>query len=203
MQLNTQGINSADDVGGNRPLPGRYHVIIQDVDETFQKDAKSIIVDFEVLAGTTPGQEGRRHREYFSVSEKAMPRLIRLAMVTQLIGPNEMREVAFSQARSRQLIIELGEDEYQGKKRTKMSFAGMWEIGHADVKDVPLNQEALQFQANQTPQAAATSQPPTTPPQAQPPQAAPASAVPPQQPAPAPQPAAPGQQGQNAGWGDL
>lgn len=55
--LGAKNVQSEDDIQGNaRPLPGRYHVIVKEVDESLEKIEK-IIVEFEVLAGTTPGQD--------------------------------------------------------------------------------------------------------------------------------------------------
>lgn len=144
MLLNTEGVKShADITGSDEPLPGRYHVGILNVDESFTKFKEAIQVDFQVLAGTVPNQEGRTHKEFFSTKGRAVDRLRKFAMVTGLIGPNERKNVEFASARGRQLIIEIEDQEFEGKKYRRMTFMGMWPIGDESVKDVPVNAKAI------------------------------------------------------------
>lgn len=191
VSLGAKDIQSEDDIsGGNRPLPGRYHLNVKEVDETMDKFDK-VIVEFEVLAGTTPGQEGRTFQEYFALTEKAIPRLQRLAIVLGLIKPGDPEtDVSFSVGIGRQLVGEVEENDYekdgQKKKGVRLGYLNYWSIGNKAVDDVPLNRDALQFDTRGT---AAPSQP-----------AAPAAAPAPAPTAPAPAPApAPAQ----SSWDDL
>lgn len=143
MKLNAKDKKSVDDVGFAEPLPGRYHVVVSNVDASCVKFPKAIVVEFEVLAGTTPGQVGRKHLEFLSLAEAAQDRLLRFALATGILLPGEERDVVFSESTGKQVIIELEDHTYQGKTTRRIPFAGFWPIGHKDHLDVPINQEAL------------------------------------------------------------
>lgn len=147
--LGAKNVQSEDDIQGNaRPLPGRYHAIVKEVDESMEKVDK-IIVEFEVLAGTTPGQEGRVVTEYFAITEKAISRLTRLALVLGLLKPGEEeRNVAFSESVGRDLVIEVEPNEYTNKdgkevKTVRVTYLGFWSTGNEAVADVPKDAEAV------------------------------------------------------------
>lgn len=143
VMLGATNVQSEDDIQGNaRPLPGRYHVIVKEVDESMEKVDK-IIIEFEVLAGTTPGQEGRVVTEYFAITEKAIPRLQRLAMTLGLLKPGEDdRDVLFSDAIGRDLVVEVEPNEYTNKegkevKTVRVTYLGFWSTSNKAVADVP------------------------------------------------------------------
>jgi hypothetical protein len=148
MELDLTDIGSEDDLKGqNAPLAGRYHVVVHEIDDTFERYDK-LIVTFKVLAGTTPEQEGKTHREFFSMSEKAMVRVKKLCLVTGVIKPGVKAEVDFRDLIGRQLVIELVDHEYEdrdgNKKETvQIAFLGMWSLSHADASDVPKDTEAI------------------------------------------------------------
>lgn len=143
FQMDTSGDPNYDGVGAGfkRLPPGRFHVEIIEVDETFQKQADKVVVMFDVLASTAPDQIGRRHTEFFSTSPGAMDRLKRLAMVCNLIAPGEQKDVSFNDAVGADLVIEIVPHSYEkdGKKieTTQLDFGGMWATGHKDVAKVP------------------------------------------------------------------
>ena len=143
LNLDTSGVNSADELGTTFCLPGRYHTVVKAVDESFSKFPEAVIVEFEILAGTVPGQEKKTHREFFSTKGKAIDRIKRFAMVTGLIGPNERKQVNLSDALGHQLVIEIIDEEYQGKTRSKVSYVGMWSPDHKEVADVPKDKAFL------------------------------------------------------------
>lgn len=174
VKMGSQNVKSEDDIqGGDRPLPGRYHAAVKDVayfakgadGKQFEVDesdsgAEKVVVNFEVLAGTVPGQAGKVITEYFAISEKALPRLQRLAICTGLLSPGEAeREVLFSQAVGRQLVIEVEDNHYTnaaGKevKGVRVAYMGLWSLGNAAVADVPKDAEALQYAGAAKPQPA-------------------------------------------------
>ena len=146
VRMGAQAVKSEDDISGfQKPLPGRYHVVVKDVDESFEKFDK-IGVEFEVLAGTVPDQAGRTLSEFFSCTEKSVPRLQRLALCVGLLQPGEAdKDVEFTEAIGHQLVIEVEDGEYEKeengqkvkKKKTALSYLGMWRLGNAAVADVP------------------------------------------------------------------
>lgn len=157
FNMDARGDESYDKVGsGFKRLPaGRYHVEVIEVDETFQKNADKLLVTFEVLAGTIPDHVGERHTEFFSVTDNAMDRLKRLAMVCGLIKPGESKEISFEDCIHATLIIEFVPNSYKSKKTEKMvettqlAFGGFWSEDHADVKDVPRGKRSPQPASDQ------------------------------------------------------
>jgi hypothetical protein len=141
VRLNNKGKQTIDDFGANNPAPGLYHAYIKDVDESEERFPAKVVVEFEVLAGSTPGQAEKTHTEFFSLSEKALPRLQRLAMATGLIGPDEEKDVSFNDAVGKDCVVEVEEQMYEGKKRSRLTFMGIWNTDHPKVRDVPKGKE--------------------------------------------------------------
>lgn len=145
FRMDASGDESYQKVGGGftRLPAGRYHVEIVDVDESMSKHQDKVLVTFEVLAGTQPGFNAKKHTEFFSISEQAMDRLKRLAMVCELIKPGEVKEVSFADAIGSTLVIEMVPHSYKSEKTgktvetTQLGFGAFWQEGDAEVKDVP------------------------------------------------------------------
>ena len=143
VRIGAQQVKSEDDISGyQKPLPGRYHVVVKHVDESFEKFDK-IVVDFEVLAGTMPGMEGRELSEFFACTDKAISRLQRLALCLGLLTPGEAdKDVEFGDGVGRDLVIEVEENNYTKADGTKVNsvrvgYLGMWSTANEAVKDVP------------------------------------------------------------------
>ena len=168
---------SLDEVGGReRPLGSFYHVAIHHWDETMQKKDE-IVIDYQILAGTTPGQEGKIQREYVSMkkfngddnTENFGNTIRRILFSAGVIGPNDAvdRDVT-EEVKGRQLVIEIEEREYDEKKdgvatgkKKKASGVGnfgnaVFPIGDPAVAHVPLNQNALRLLGPQAAAAAST-----------------------------------------------
>jgi len=139
IHLNAGEIKTIDDIGDNVHV-GRYHASVYDV----KVETEAVIVDFLILKGTINGQEGKKKKEYFNLSEKSLPKLMRFAMAVDLIHPGEVRAVDFNEARHRHLIIEIEMNTWKGRTRPQVSYAGMWPLNHPDVKEVPLDRAALE-----------------------------------------------------------
>lgn len=151
LTLSTKGKKSFNEYTGRAPapLPGRYHVAVDSAVELEGKNGKdpSLEVEFVVLCdrGTTPGQAGKVHKEFFAINDKAFnqDRLGRLAMILGLIGGDQEGEVDFAQGKGKQLVVELKEETYQGAKRVKINGMGFWPVGDEAVKDVPIEETML------------------------------------------------------------
>jgi hypothetical protein len=167
--MGAKDVKSEDDISGfQRPLPGRYHVVVKHVDESFKKFDK-VVVDFEVLAGTVPGMEGREITEFFACTEKAVPRLQRLALCLGVLRPGEAeRDVEFSDAVGRDLVIEVEENKYTNKTTGKevegvrVGYLGMWSTNNAAVVVVPKGKLEGGGGGNQVVTQPTTPQSPTT-----------------------------------------
>lgn len=157
---------SLDEVGGReRPLGGWFHVAIHHWDETMQKKDE-VVVDYQILAGTTPGQEGKVQREYVSMkkfngddnTQNFENTIRRILVAAGVIGLNDAldRDVT-AEVMGKQLVIEIEEREYDEKKdgvptgkKKKASGVGnfgnaVYPIGAPEVAHVPLNQNALRL----------------------------------------------------------
>lgn len=167
VKMGSQNVQSEDDIQGDaRPLPGQYHAVVKDVkymckgedkkhyevDET-DETAEKVVVTFEVLAGTIPGQAGRAIDEFFALTERAISRLQRFALCVGLLQPGEgEKEVLFSQSIGRQLVIEVEENNWEKDGRTingvRIGYLGMWSLGNKAVADIPKDPDALKLVAN-------------------------------------------------------
>jgi hypothetical protein len=143
------------DKGFQPPEPGRYHVQVTGVDEEAETRSgkPQMTVDFEILAGTPKGQEGRTHREYFvqSEAEGAVNRVLIFALATKLITYEELKQhkergsnpvIDFSRAVDRQLCLEIEHEEYEGKKRARCGYR-MFAVDSPRSKGIPLNKGML------------------------------------------------------------
>lgn len=145
-----------DNIGGfDRVEPGSYHMLIIGVNEDGGRKGE-MIVDFEVLRGTTPGQEGKVYRESFSWSiERAknggpgMPtrKRLALALATGLItkdGGNSCKAagkpatIDYTAAMQRQVVINIEAGEYNGKPTARLAFDEIYAPGDKRCRHVPL-----------------------------------------------------------------
>jgi len=156
MRLRTEKDPHEQGKGGKSPEPGKYHAMIKSVDNSHGKHAKSIPVEFEILTGTVPGQEGKTTTEFFyydphDPKDFAIDRLSRLAWAAGLMEAGTDADVDLRQAIGRHVVIELFEDSYEKngetKKTTKLSwkFGAIWPLGDDEVADVPKNEDALKL----------------------------------------------------------
>lgn len=150
VNVNANDIQSDQDLNQRfeRPVPGWYHVVITRVDESEQEYPGKIVVDFKVHAGTVPGQEGRTLREFFATSEASRKRLVKLAIALGLLNYRERKEVQFSEALGRQLVIEVEPSTYKKRdgtqvESTRCTFLGLYTPDDERVKDVPKDPELM------------------------------------------------------------
>lgn len=149
FEVDASGYASETDAHSDRPKPGQYHVQVVKWDDSFDK-TDAIICELTVLAGTTPGQEGKTHTEFFSTASKAedpqkrergtgfcLKRIATLAMAAGALKPGERKAIAEGDIVGRDLVIRLEEDTYEGKTKVKIPFCDMWPTWHEDVADVP------------------------------------------------------------------
>ncbi len=196
VQCNAGTAQSSDDFrGGGRPAPGQYHVIINVGKEVVsEKDTPGTEIEFQVLAGTVPGQEGTVVVETFWQTERAISRLLAFAMSCGVLRPGENKDVSGPDYNGLQLVIEVQPRKYTDsegneKETVEVSYNGFWEVGHPEVKDVPKDQNTIQQIGQVAQQPTAVGGPPAqtvpqhaladntvqpgpvaTPPQQQPPQ---------------------------------
>jgi len=155
-----------DNLDGFNPVAaGLYHVEINSVDENSGKNDDTMVVDFEILAGTTANQEGKTYRDYFGKdTEGQLKRALILAVASGLLSPDELKQhkdagtnpsVDFETlAPGRQLCIGLEDETWEGKTRAKMGFK-MFAIDSEPAGDIPMNKGKLAQLGNVTTATAA------------------------------------------------
>lgn len=134
------------------PAAGKYHVCITKVDEDGGQNGQ-MLVDYEVLAGDTPGQEALIHRDYFAKSIKAMGRIHQLAMACKMISIQQINDLKSkgqsptydfaNDALGKHLHVELTDEEYNGKIRVKCGFM-IFAVDDPKVASWPKNHHMLQ-----------------------------------------------------------
>ena len=147
LTIETEGVGAIADP----PIAGNYHVSIASVDEEGGNNGE-MIVDFEVLAGSTKGMEGRNHRAYYSQTTAFAQYFHRLAVIAGLITAEDLAkkidakeaiEYDFTKTVGRQAMITIHEDEYNGKKNLKMSPFHIWSVEDPTCQTWPKNEKLL------------------------------------------------------------
>lgn len=153
MKANAQEFEKTTDASGNTPpLPGQYHVVIKAANgarckkngDQFNAD----IIEYEVLAGTVPGQEGRAVTQFLWLDDGNETDLhTRFALASGLVKPGQARDVDLDQeAPGLQLIINVVEfnkkDGGKGKGIGNYGF-DLWGVNDPEVAGVPKDADAL------------------------------------------------------------
>lgn len=186
MQLNAGNVKSETDVTGfTPPAPGRYDVLIKNVDDSYQRAENAVIVEFQVLAGTTPGQENLLHTERMFLKDGLPSDVhVRFALASGIMQPGTAGDVDLKSAIGRRMVIGIDKRKGKdGKEYTNIAEYGMamWGLANPAVADVPKAQVQPAAAAPPTQPAAVAQQPApvaAAQPQAAPPAAAPAAASP-------------------------
>lgn len=127
MRIDMDGIKSEKDArGGSRvDAEGLFHCVITAVDDTMDK-YEAVIVDMKILAGTDESQVGRTHREWFYVSEKAMPRLRLFGLVTGATKPGQ--SFTAQELVGKQCIVEFQRNEFTNDNgENKINYRPGWD----------------------------------------------------------------------------
>ena len=160
MLLDAKNAQSEDDFSGNaRPLPGRYHAVINHAEEkgSKKKGTPGLELEFQVIIdGLSPdgktktsGQSNRTIPLFLSYiggddskTQTCINRVCRLALSCGILRPGESKEPDWSEAVGRELVIEIETQEYtdaQGNEKngSQISFMGFWSLGNKEVANVP------------------------------------------------------------------
>ncbi len=160
VMLNAQNAQSEDDFSGNaRPLPGRYHAVVNHAEEkgSKRKGTPGLDLEFQVICDghspdgktKTSGQSGRTIPLFLSYvgsddakTETCISRVTRLALCCGVLRPGESKEVDWQEAIGRELVVEVEAQEYDDKDGNKkvgsqVSFMGFWSLGNKEVAGVP------------------------------------------------------------------
>ena len=154
MRCDTSSVDP-DKLGGlDFPSPGSYHFEIEEVVEE-DPQSGSMYAVCRILAGDQPGQEGKTHREYFSLTEKAMGRIFQFAVAISLTTEDAIKaakqggqslDLDFeNDAPGRQFCGKIVEEEHpkgSGKLKNKLNF-NIWALDHKKAKGIPLAHDKL------------------------------------------------------------
>lgn len=138
--------------GGKYATKGRFHFVVERCDVRYSNNGnEQLVYDWRVLAGSPRGNEGRTHREYFSLDGAAAGPLwmFLVAVGLKTVADWEAArnsgqgvEVDEQAAVGCQFCAELRDEEYQSKFRTKAGFR-IWPVGAPEASDIPKDQESL------------------------------------------------------------
>jgi len=157
VMLDAQNAQSEDDFAGrSRPEPGRYHAIVNHAEEggSKKKGTPGLSVEFQILAGTPDGQQGKTIPLFLSYvgsddskTKTCIDRVTRLALCVGVLQPGQAAEPDWQEAIGRELVIEVEAQEYtdqngQSKQGAQVAFMGFWSLGNAVVADVPRDKDS-------------------------------------------------------------
>lgn len=145
-----------NEIGGkDRILPGKYHFLVESVDEEGGKNG-AMRVEFQVLRGTTPGQETKIFpidfkKEFDKWSQK---KLAAFAIASRLRSKEDLERikaerkgepVEWSDAVDRSVCMEITADvdgQYAGMP--KLNFDSIWRPDDKRASQIPLHAATLQ-----------------------------------------------------------
>lgn len=154
MKADAGQATKPSDISGNTPpLPGQYHVVISAANGArVKKDGSALnadIVEYQVLAGTVPGQEKRAITQFLWLDDNGNETDLhtRFALASELVKPGEARDVDLdAEAPGKQLVINVVEfTKKDGSKARGIGNYGydLWHVADAEVASVPKSKDAL------------------------------------------------------------
>jgi len=159
MKASAKNVQSESDMKG-KPIPadGFHHVTIIHVNDSRVKKDGSVfpytVVEFEVLAGSVPGQEDKTVSQFYALGQNGeetaeyCEKVSRLCLAAGILKPGEEKDVDLSDLENAQVVIK--SQSYEKKDKTiGCGLAdyglGVWGVGHPEVASVPKNSEAIRL----------------------------------------------------------
>lgn len=128
---------------------GKYHFAVVKVATDDRGD--NLILTLEVLASDVDGIEvGSTKNEYFSLSLKALPRIINLAIACGIYTIEQVEtmktagqdiDLDENEFQNRQFLGLLEDQEYNGKKSTKLGYSTFWSLDNPAKRNWPRNEK--------------------------------------------------------------
>lgn len=141
-----------DKVGGSdRVHPGEYHCLIEAVDE--EGENYSMVVDLQILRGTTPCQEGKAYQLKLKKDFGEWPqrKLTAFGIAARLFTADEMKKakaerqslnIDWTKAAGRSICLSL--ENSQDGKWTNLRFDNIWKPDDKRAAQIPLHAKALE-----------------------------------------------------------
>lgn len=149
FQLCADDVDLAEVGGKEKVLPGEYHMLVESVNEDGGEKGE-MLVELQILRGTTPGMESKRYQEKFSKDLKKWPlrKMTAFALAARLITKEELEknkspEIEWTEARGRTICMSLENNEYEGKNYTRLAWDNIWSPIDKRASHIPLHAEAL------------------------------------------------------------
>jgi len=153
-QFSTSGTSSESK--GWEPIDkGRYHFTVTGVqDETGNKASPRLVVECEVLNGESPGMKGRKHTEFFNISDnvKTVERILKLAVAIGLYTKQQWDADAAAErnadfdfetnAIGRQFVGKISHKPHDGKVYGRLNY-DIWPVTADEAKGTPVDTEML------------------------------------------------------------
>ncbi len=139
--------------GFDRVQPGAYHAQIVAVDPDGGKGG-AMLVDFEVLKGTTVGQEGKVHQEKFAddMKKSFQKKRASLALASGIVTMDMLKaakadkkpvEPDWMAMVGKQVCLNLVENESNGRLYTNLNWDEVWHPTDKKANSVPLHEGML------------------------------------------------------------
>lgn len=145
-------------LGGSYPEPGRYHVTVLEVDDSYSAGRGTTVpVEMAVCAGDVDGQQDKRTKHFFYLppnqpEQWAQDRFARFLWACGLLKPGETKNVDLKDAEGCHLLVRLEEERYtnrDGQEKTSLKIAdggaACWPIGDSDpeAQKIPVDRSIL------------------------------------------------------------
>jgi hypothetical protein len=150
----THDVDTSKFEGLDFPEPGSYHFILDHYVE--ENERGSFEAHLSILSGTPTGQEGKSHREYFSLKPKAVPRLIQFAVALGLTTAEAIEaaqaqgddveidwDLAVREGRQCCGVLAHGKNQDGEKKEFVELGFRFFPCDDKRAKSIPLNRQAL------------------------------------------------------------
>ena len=154
IEIPFDGID-ADSIGGfDTVAPGWAHTEIVALDEE-SGDKGAMVVDFKILRHTASNQVDKVHREtFYKTLSSDFPRkkFMAFAFAAELTTPEEVKalqangkspSIEYTHAVGKQMVLQLAENDYNGRVSTQISFDKMFHPAAKKANDCPLDLAAL------------------------------------------------------------
>jgi hypothetical protein len=161
MEIDATKVGGVDDCSTDLRVEGRFHVAVRSATEDKEVgNYRADVIEYEVLAGEVPGQEGKTIDHMMFRDDDGNPReeVLRFVLAAGLAKAGEKSEVFLDRdAPGKQLVVAV--THWKKKDRYVVGNMGMdtWPIDHPDVESVPKDQSALSMLNEGDPVASAKS----------------------------------------------
>jgi hypothetical protein len=147
FDFDTSAYTKESDISVGDLIPdGKYHAVVDKVENDQGGSSPCFKITFSILAGTVGGVAGRKMIERLFNTEKNKQRMVLFANRLGLIGQGDLGKPSvrqsWSNAVGKQVVIEVKSRKYQKNDGTEgtsnqLAFGGIWKLDDPIVASVP------------------------------------------------------------------